>query len=253
MKPRGFDPLDPKRKPDLRQPDRAFDPPVPDGTPGSAVDRTLMESRSSADDAVLEQAMALGLMGAEHVSEELAKRDADQALVTPTTKKKRLTKAQRAAVAKATTAQQLRRQGFSVPEIAEELGVAASTVTGYFTQHRHALAEGELDDRLDHIASPLAVDNLVHGLLAGDKDYTLKTLEGRGLFKRHADQGEQVDMTPPPLIVRAEGNVSIALGAPPPALPTGEPAKGFIVGQRDKRPTKQVTGTVIHEDDDGSD
>jgi hypothetical protein len=84
----------------------------------------------------------------------------------------------------------LRLADWSIPDIAKELGLAPGVVTRLFTEYRQKVDQEEIAQRLDQTAIPLAVDNLVHGLLAGDKDYTLETLKGRGFFKRHSDGGD---------------------------------------------------------------
>lgn len=81
----------------------------------------------------------------------------------------------------------LRASGESVNQIAAALAVAPATIVSWFTTHRRDIAPEAIDDLLDQIAVPLAAENLVHGLLAGDKDYTLETLKGRGRLKRHAE------------------------------------------------------------------
>jgi hypothetical protein len=163
---------------------------------------------------------------------------------------KKLTKAQLRS--RKLTQQALARftEGFSIHAIAEDMGVAPSTVTGWLTRHRRDVAEGSIDEQLDQIAVPLAVENLTHGLLAGDKDYTLKTLEGRGVFKRHSDKGDlPPDLELPALIIRIEGatpsHVSLA-AEPGAALVPG----GHIVGTP---ALKQIEGKVVARDAPESD
>jgi hypothetical protein len=139
----------------------------------------------------------------------------------------------------------LRAQGFAVPEIAESLRVAPPTVVGWFAKHRRQLADTAVDDALEQTAVPLATENLIHGLLAGDKDYTLETLKGRGKLRRYS-QGEQVhDGEIPALVVRIENadgsKVTAALGARPPAESAA--AGGRIVGQ--PALPKTVEGEVV--------
>ena len=159
-----------------------------------------------------------------------------------------LTKAQRKSRKLTQEALALFTEGFTITEIAEEMGVNPGTVTGWMTKHRRAVKEGSIDAQLDDIAVPLAVENLTHGLLAGDKDYTLKTLEGRGVFKRHSDRGDlPTDLELPALIIRIEGSgqpAGVALAAQPgAALVPG----GHIVGTP---ALKQITGTVVSPDDE---
>ena len=96
------------------------------------------------------------------------------AAVSPTVRRRKLTQ----------LALALRVEGASVNEIAAELGVSSVTVTGWFTTHRREISTEKLDAMLDQIAVPLAAENLVHGLLAGDKQYTLETLKGRGHLRQ---------------------------------------------------------------------
>lgn len=81
----------------------------------------------------------------------------------------------------------MRVAGHSVNDIANVLSVTPSTVVSWFTQHAREVSLDEIDDKLDRIAVPLATENLIHGLLAGDKDYTLETLKGRGRFRKHVE------------------------------------------------------------------
>lgn len=84
-------------------------------------------------------------------------------------------------------------------DVADELGVAPTTLTAYLTKHRQKIAIGEIDAQLDQIAAPLAATNLIHGLIAGDKDYTLETLKGRGHLRRHSENKEVGTRELPPL------------------------------------------------------
>jgi len=96
------------------------------------------------------------------------------ATVSPTVRRRKLTQ----------LALALRAEGASVNEIAAELGVSSVTVTGWFTTHRREISTDKIDVMLDQIAVPLASENLIHGLLAGDKQYTLETLKGRGHLRQ---------------------------------------------------------------------
>jgi predicted DNA-binding protein (UPF0251 family) len=113
-------------------------------------------------------------------------------------------------------------QGWSINDAADHLGVAKSTLVGWLTRHKAKVSAAEISHQLDDIAVPLAVVNLTHGLLAGDKDYTLETLKGRGQFRRHSEAKLDVPTELPPLRIVFEA----------PTLPD--------------RPTeKLVTGTVV--------
>ena len=122
--------------------------------------------------------------------------------------------------------------GWDTNDIAAALGVATSTLTTYLTKHKREVTIAEIDDRLDRIAVPLATDNLIHGLLAGDKDYTLKTLEGRGRFRKHADVETKGEHVLPALEIRFTIETPPG-GADPSQLPPGTPsADSLIAGGR---------------------
>ena len=83
----------------------------------------------------------------------------------------------------------LRVSGYTIQEIAAELGSSISVV-------RRLLKASEpkrkvLEDLIDGRAVPAAIDNLITGLESGDKDYTLETLKGRGLLVKHSHQDGQ--------------------------------------------------------------
>ena len=98
----------------------------------------------------------------------------------------------------------LRASGYGVNEIAASMGVSAATITGWFVAHRRAVSLDEIDAMLDAVALPLAAENLVHGLLAGDKDYTLETLKGRGRFRKHSEGDGKPPATLPELRISFE-------------------------------------------------
>lgn len=83
----------------------------------------------------------------------------------------------------------LRLAGQTHREIAEELGATVFQVRRLLQQH--APKRKLFEDIIDGRALPAALDNLIVGLEAGDKDYTLKTLEGRGLLVKHTHQEGQ--------------------------------------------------------------
>lgn len=109
-------------------------------------------------------------------------------------------------------------EGKSVNEIAAELGVSTATVTGWFTTHRRETSVESIDLMLDQIAVPLAADNLVHGLLAGDKQYTLETLKGRGRLRTK-------DAAPAPAELPT---LRIEFAFPPTALQTDVSTIGMV-------------------------
>lgn len=110
-------------------------------------------------------------------------------------------------------------------DVAEDLGVTVSMLTGWISRHKIRLKQAEIDQRLDQIAVPLATDNLIHGLLAGDKDYTLETLKGRGKLRRFTNADETVHHDLPTLHIQFE----------PPAAAAGytpeQIAMGRVVGR----------------------
>lgn len=85
----------------------------------------------------------------------------------------------------------MRYEGHTPKEIAELLGCSHQQVTYALTQIRR---DADLDAqvrRLNAIAVPLAMDNAVRGVMNGDKDYTLRVLDGAGVFRTHKSiQGE---------------------------------------------------------------
>lgn len=79
----------------------------------------------------------------------------------------------------------LRWEGFNPRDTARVLGVSEGVVNHALLQLRK---DASLDDqitRVDTLIVPLAVDNLARGILAGDKEYTLRVLDGRGVFRAH--------------------------------------------------------------------
>lgn len=83
----------------------------------------------------------------------------------------------------------LRLSGYTISEIAAELGASVSIVRRLLkaTEPKRKV----LEDLIDGRAVPAAIDNLIVGLEAGDKDYTLETLKGRGLLVKHSHQDGQ--------------------------------------------------------------
>jgi len=79
----------------------------------------------------------------------------------------------------------LRWEGFSPRDTARILGISQGTVE---TALLHLRKDASLDDqinRIDQAIIPLAVDNLARGVIAGDKEYTLRVLDGRGLLRSY--------------------------------------------------------------------
>lgn len=89
----------------------------------------------------------------------------------------------------------LRWEGFSPTETAQMLGVGIGQVRNALNELRKsATMDAELD-RLDQIAVPLAVDNVIRGVMDGDKDYTRDVLNGRGIYRSHKSIEAQVRKT----------------------------------------------------------
>ncbi len=126
-------------------------------------------------------------------------------------------------------------EGWSIPDIAVKLNVQPTTVTGWFMRHRRAVKVASIDQMLDNIAAPIAAQNLIHGLLAGDKDYTLKTLDGRGHFRRHTAEESVVKHEMPPLVIQFVTPINVPLDA--------DGAAGRVLGVP-QRP-KQIEGHVV--------
>lgn len=129
--------------------------------------------------------------------------DRDTALSTPARTPKGVRRRQKLTQ----VALMLRAQEWSVPDIAAKLGVSVATVTGWFATHRREMSTEDIDAMLDSIAVPLATENLIHGLIAGDKDYTIATLSGRGRFRKHSEgEGKPATQLPELRIVFDTGN-----------------------------------------------
>lgn len=251
----------------LKRPARSQYPPEPesapmdDGTiaidPRSAVERNERLVRVPAVQAILDddtrqQAVEIGLIDAadaEQIAAAMAKRAAT----------KKLTRAQVARIRLTQQALSLKASGYSSNEIAEHLGVNPGTIVGWFATHRRDVQALDLDRQLDEIAVPLATENLIHGLIAGDKDYTLETLKGRGKLKKTQDASEGAHTGKlPDLVIRVEGtgntqiNVGTAAmqGQTPEQIATG----GKVVGrpQIPKTVDGQVLGAVRESSGDDS-
>lgn len=128
----------------------------------------------------------------------------------------------------------LRYEGFTPRETAELLGVSHQQVTYALTAIRKDADMEQQVRRLNEIAVPLAMDNVVRGVMNGDKEYTLKVMDGAGVFKSHkAVQSEikktvtmlTVQLAMPPHLIGKElpmpkagqvvGAPTIACGLPP--------------------------------------
>lgn len=89
----------------------------------------------------------------------------------------------------------LRMQGFKPQDTAEILGCSFQQVSLALRQVRENAGIIDQLDRIDKIAIPLAVDNAIVGILNGDKEYSLRALDGRGIFRTHKSIEAQVTKT----------------------------------------------------------
>lgn len=170
--------------------------------PRTAVERTGQPTEGNPEQVLLDEALrdeaeAAGLVPAVSKAEVAAAVAADG--------KRKLTKAQVQRLRLTQQALSLRAQGFSVGEIAEFLQVSPATVTGWFALHRRDMAVMDIDRTLEEIAVPLATENLIHGLIAGDKQYTLETLKGRGRLKRPKEGEDERTRELPVLRIEIKG------------------------------------------------
>jgi hypothetical protein len=123
----------------------------------------------------------------------------------------------------------LRLYGYSPADTAAILGVPTTRVFSLLHRvRRNADIDSQLK-RLDDIGVSLAADNIIRGLIIGDKDYTLEFAKGRGLFKTHQSVKQETTVTELKLVVEArlpahlEGRplpqikVGALVGAPQPA------------------------------------
>lgn len=206
----------------LRTARPAFQPPEPevvdlgDGQtmtdPRTVLERTTALATEPAVQAILsddvrQKAEDLGLIevgSAEQIAATVARRLG----------KRQLTRAQVQRIRLTQRALALRTDGYDSNEIAEALGVSPATVVGWFSTHRRDVASLDLDRQLDEIAVPLATENLIHGLIAGDKDYTLETLKGRGKLRKTVEggDGDSAKVLPELRIVVEGGNAQINIG-----------------------------------------
>ena len=80
----------------------------------------------------------------------------------------------------------LRMLGYTVRDICAETGVPTRQLHRFLKMARERQGLQDIGPVLDHVALPLAVDNLVKGLEEGDQKLTLATLNGRGAFSKHS-------------------------------------------------------------------
>lgn len=118
----------------------------------------------------------------------------------------------------------LRWQGFSPKETAEILGCSGARVDDALLRLRQAASMDDQIDRIDQLIVPLAVDNLARGVMDGDRAYTMKVLDGRGIFRTHKSVESQIKKTVLKLTVETSMPPHLAIDAIP------MPAAGSIVG-----------------------
>lgn len=139
----------------------------------------------------------------------------------------------------------LRWEGFSPKETAELLGVSASSVDKALLRMRKAASMDSQMDRIDQIIVPLAVDNLARGVMDGDKQMTLKVLEGRGAFRTHKQVDATIRKTVLSLTIKTEMPAHLGKNAIP------MPQPGQIVGAPIVLPSaaavEPVDGTIVEE------
>ncbi len=94
-----------------------------------------------------------------------------------------------------TEVEMLRMQNFSPKETADILGCTYQQVTHALTTIRKNANQTDQLLRLDQIGIPLATDNVLRGIMDGDKDYTLRLMDGRGMFRTHKSIEAQITKT----------------------------------------------------------
>lgn len=118
----------------------------------------------------------------------------------------------------------LRWEGLSPADTAKVLGVSTASVDKALLRMRKMAAMDDQINRIDQIIVPLAVDNLARGVMDGDKQYTMKVLEGRGAFRTH----KQVESTEKKTILHLTVKTEMPAHLGPNAIPMPNP--GAIVG-----------------------
>jgi hypothetical protein len=91
-----------------------------------------------------------------------------------------------------TEVEMLRLEGFSPADTAQILGVSRQQISAALKWVRENADMPSQLERLDKIGIPLAVDNALLGIEQGDKEYTLRLLDGRGIFRTHKSIESQV-------------------------------------------------------------
>lgn len=146
---------------------------TPTGSAGDAYAPLAVEARKGAERAVEEQLKHIGKI-------QSAIRDKDG-------------KIKRAKFHAAVLA--LRWEGYGPRESAEILGCSFDKVDAALLRMREAASIEDQLIRLDTLIVPLAVDNVARGVMNGDRQYTLKVLDGRGVFRTHKSSESHVKKT----------------------------------------------------------
>lgn len=119
----------------------------------------------------------------------------------------------------------LRMEGLKPKEIADTLGVSYQQVTGALHRLRTNADMPAQIKRIDDIAVPLAVDNVIVGVTNGSQFYTDRVMVGRGLYRSHKSIEKNDRPATLNLTIRVEYPDHMGPGTP---LPQMRP--GSIVG-----------------------
>jgi hypothetical protein len=112
-----------------------------------------------------------------------------------------------------------------VKEVAETLGLAPRTITGYLSR---AASEGWLKfqnpfDRFEHEIIPKVVDNIAYYIKKRDKTMTIEAAKGGGIFKSYGSVKTESD-TPHTVLALKIETVGPS-GINPPAI------QGHVIGK----------------------
>ncbi len=118
----------------------------------------------------------------------------------------------------------MRIEGLGPKDIADALGVSYQAVTAALVRLRDNADFVSQVKRLDDIAVPLAVDNVIVGVKNGSQFYTHNLMKGRGLYRSHksiesAEKKETVELT-----IRVEYPDHFVPGSPLPQMRPGSVA-----------------------------
>jgi len=79
----------------------------------------------------------------------------------------------------------MRLGGMSNAEIAEKMGVKVRRISQIMFEARTRYNFSDILERVQHQAIPQAIENLNQFLEDGDREMTLETLKGTGVFRKH--------------------------------------------------------------------